>query len=63
MLNPVEPIWSGLKWGRLSNFVPDNAILLDERVIGELTTIQDDQEMLCGFFEASNLPLPRALLF
>jgi DDE superfamily endonuclease len=63
MLNPAEPVWSWLKWGQLSNFAPNNAIHLNERVVGELTTIQDDQEVLRGFWNASDLPLPRALLF
>jgi hypothetical protein len=60
---PAEPVWSWLKWGQLSNFAPTNAIHLNERVVGELTTIQDDQEVLRGFWNASDLPLPRALLF
>jgi hypothetical protein len=32
-------------------------------VVGELTAIQNDQEVLRDFFKASDLPLPRALFF
>jgi transposase len=60
-LNPAEPVWSWLKWGRLSNFAPDNATPLNERVVSELTAIQDDQEALRSFWKASELPRPRAL--
>jgi transposase len=60
-LNPAEPVWSWLKWGRLSNFAPDNATHLNERVVRELTAIQDDQEALHDLWKTSELPLPRAL--
>lgn len=63
MLNPVEPSWSWLKWGQLSNFAPSSAIHLNERVVDELRAIQTDQEVLGSFWRASELPLPRALLF
>jgi putative transposase len=61
-LDPVEPVWSWLKYGRLCNFAPRDAIHLNERVVAELTAIRDDQELLRGFFHASELPLPRTLL-
>jgi transposase len=59
--NPAEPVWSWLKWGRLSNFAPDDATHLNERVVSELTAIRDDHEALRSFRKASELPLPRAL--
>jgi putative transposase len=62
MLNPVEPLWSWLKWGRLSNLGPHDAHELDARVIAELATIREDQAFLKNLFHASDLPLPRALL-
>jgi transposase len=62
MLNPVEPLWSWLKWGRLSNLGPKDADELDMRVIAELTKVRDDQSFLRNLFHASDLPLPRALL-
>jgi transposase len=62
MLNPVEPLWSWLKWERLSNWGPKDARELDARVIAELVAIREDQVFLRDLFHASDLPLPRALL-
>ena len=62
MLNPVEQVWTWLKYGRLSNFVPRDAHHLNEVVIRELDPIREDQERLRNFFHASDLPLPRTLL-
>lgn len=62
MLNPVEPLWSWLKWGRLSNLGPRDAHELDARVMAELAKVHQDQAFLRNLFHASDLPLPRALL-
>jgi DDE superfamily endonuclease len=62
MLNPVEPLWSWLKWGRLSNLGPKDAHELDLRATAELTKVRGDQAFLRSLFHASDLPLPRALL-
>jgi transposase len=62
MLNPVEQVWTWLKYDRLCNFAPQNAHDLNEVVIHELEPIREDQERLQGFFHASDLPLPRTLL-
>jgi len=62
MLNPVEPLWSWLKWERLSNFAPQDAQDLDTRVTAELEAVRTNQEFLRNLFHASELPLPRALL-
>jgi putative transposase len=62
MLNPIEPLWSWLKWGRLTNLGPRDSHELDVRVIAELAEIHDDQAFLRNLFHASELPLPRALL-
>jgi transposase len=61
-LNPVESLWSWLKWERLSNFAPHDALELNERVVAELTSVREEQEFLQNLFHASELPLPRALL-
>jgi hypothetical protein len=63
MLDPVEPLWSWLQWERLSNFAPHDVLELDGRVVAELESIRDDQEFLRNLFHASELPLPRTLLF
>ena len=62
MLNPVEPLWSWLKWGRLSNFGPRDAQEIEARAVAELTKVRGDQAFLRNLFHASDLPLPRALL-
>jgi transposase len=62
ILNPVEQVWSWLKFGRLCNFAPDDTWDLDRKVVTELMTIREDQNVLWGFFEESELPVPCALL-
>jgi putative transposase len=61
-LMPVEQVWTWLKYSRLCNFAPANALELEARVFQELYAIRSNQELLRGFFHASDLPLPRALL-
>jgi hypothetical protein len=63
MLNPAEPLWSWLKWERLSNFAAHDVHELDRRVNAELASKRDDQAFLRNLFHASELPLPRTLLF
>jgi len=61
MLDPVEPIFGWLKYGRLANYAPSNAKELNRMVFAELNTIYDDQERLRNFWHASDLPLPEPL--
>jgi hypothetical protein len=63
MLCPVEPLWGWLKYDQLCNFAPHDAVELDGRVVAELTAIRDDQVFLRNLYHASELPLPRTLLF
>jgi transposase len=58
VLNPVEALWSWLKYSRLNNFAPRDPAELDGRVVAELTAIRTDQPFLRGLFHASELPLP-----
>lgn len=58
MLNPVEPLWSWLKYGRLGNFAPINADHLNSIVDQELRKIRKDQQALRNFWKASQLPFP-----
>jgi transposase len=62
MLNPVEPLWSWLKWERLSNFAAPDVSGLDGRVVAELAAKRNDQGFLKNLFHTSELPLPRTLL-
>ena len=52
-----------LKWERLSNFAPHDVGELNRRVVAELASKRDDQVFLRNLFHASELPLPRTLLF
>src|SRR5262249_3293984 len=61
MLAPAEPIFSWLKYGRLSNFAPHNAPDLNRAVVAELEAIRADQDVLRHLWHASDLPLPRSL--
>lgn len=62
MLNPVEQVWTWLKYNRLCNFAPQDAEDLNAAVLRELDPIREDHARLRNFFHASELPLPRALL-
>jgi transposase len=62
VLNPVEALWSWLKYSRWNNFAPRDPSELDGRVIAELTTIRGDQSFLRSLFHASELPIPLTLL-
>ena len=61
-LNPVECVWSYLKWGRLSNYAPPDTETLEATVFNELHGLRTNQEQLRGFWQGSDLPLPYALL-
>jgi len=62
MLNPVEQLWSWLKYSRLNNFAPRDPAELDGRVIADLTAVRGNQSFLRGLFHASELPIPLTLL-
>jgi transposase len=49
MLDPVEPVFSWLKYSRLSNYAPHNARELDQRIRQELDLIGDNQKWLQKF--------------
>ena len=57
-LNPVEAVWSWLKWGRLANVVPDDLHELDDRVVEYLVELKHDPELLRALWERSDLPFP-----
>lgn len=61
-LNPVEPAWSWLKYGRLCNFAPRSVEQLHEAVLRELRYLLYHEALVRSCFEASELPIPRALL-
>ncbi len=61
MIDPAEPIFSWLKYGRLSNFAPHDAHELNQAIETELDAVRDDQDLLRHLWHASHLPLPKAL--
>jgi transposase len=58
-LNPVEHLWSQLKWGRLSNFAPDDADELRTRIGPALRSISKQQNLLIGCWRGAKLRLPQ----
>jgi len=57
-LNPVEAVWSWLKWGRLANFAPDGLAELEEWAVEYLMDLKFDPGLLRALWERSDLPLP-----
>ncbi len=57
-LNPVEAVWSWLKWGRLANFVPDDLDELDDWAVEYLVQLKFDPRLLRALWERSDLPFP-----
>jgi putative transposase len=63
-LNPVEMVWSYLKYGRPANFVPRHVRHLDRVVAGESAAIRERPDLLRALWAGSKLPMPdSALLF
>ena len=59
-LNPVEAVWSWLKWGRLANYVPDAPTALDDWAIEYLVELKHRPGLLRALWERSDLPFPAA---
>ena len=57
-LNPVEAVWSWLKYGRLANFVPAGLIDLDDRILDLLIELRLDPRLLRRLWDGSELPFP-----
>ena len=57
-LNPVEAVWSWLKYGELANFVPAGIGPLDDEVIDRLIELKFDPDLLRSLWERSDLPFP-----
>lgn len=55
-LNPVEYLWSYLKYGRLANFIPDDVFHLNAVLKRNLNETAQSAHKLHSFFEASGLP-------
>lgn len=57
-LNPVESVWSWLKYGELANFAPKGTEQLDDEIIERLVALRFDPNMLRALWERSELPFP-----
>jgi transposase len=55
-LNPVELLWSYLKYGRLANFAPDTTNDIQTAVRHERRRVARHPELLRSFFRHSALP-------
>ena len=58
-LNPVEQLWSYLKYGLLANFVPRHVRHLDRVVTGHLAEIRSEPSLIKALWSGSKLPFPR----
>jgi len=59
-LNPVEWLWSYLKWGKLANFAPHDVPELDGVVKGLLEQVKADPALLRSFVRGCKLPPGRS---
>jgi transposase len=56
--NPVEAVWSWLKYGELANFTPAGIDPLDNAVIERLVELKFDPDLLRALWDRSKLPFP-----
>jgi putative transposase len=59
-LNPVEAVWSWLKYGRLANFVPDDLAELDDAILDRLIRLRCQPKLLRAIWNGSDLPFPES---
>ena len=52
-LNPVDYVWSYIKWGRLANYCPENLVELRKKVTAELRRVGKRPDLLASFFKAT----------
>lgn len=58
--NPVEAVWSWLKYGELANYTPEDIPELDDAVGDRLIELKFDPELLKALWNRSKLPFPKA---
>jgi transposase len=56
-LNPVDNVWSYIKFGRLANYAPCDLTQLRETVTSELLRVQKRPDLLHGFLRRTGLSL------
>jgi transposase len=60
-LNPVELLWSYLKYGKIANFAATDVFELEQRVRQHLEFAQTNPRLLASFWHWSQLPPPRGV--
>jgi transposase len=56
-LNPVDYVWSYVKYSRLANYCPPNLDVLRQQVTAELRRLQKRPDLLRSFFDHTGLSL------
>ena len=54
-LNPVDYVWSYVKYGRLANYCPDSLVELRKRVKSEFRKVQKRPQLLAALFRRTGL--------
>jgi len=57
-LNPVEDVWSWLKYGELANYVPEDTEMLDDEIVDRIINLKFDSALLRALWNRSDLPFP-----
>jgi transposase len=57
--NPVEAVWSWLKYGNLANYTPENIDELDNTIVERLIELKFNPELLRALWDRSKLPFPK----
>lgn len=56
-LNPVDGVWSYVKYSRLANYTPVDLVQLRETVTAELSRVKERADLLRAFIRRTGLPL------
>ncbi|MGL4465420.1 MAG: transposase [Planctomycetia bacterium] len=57
-LNPVEAVWSWLKWGRLANYAADDLENLNDWILEHPTDLKRRPTLIRKLWNRSDLPFP-----
>ncbi|MGL5097164.1 MAG: IS630 family transposase [Planctomycetia bacterium] len=57
-LNPVEAVWSWLKWGRLANYAADDLEHLNDWILEHPTDLKRRPTLIRKLWNRSDLPFP-----
>lgn len=58
-LNPVEDVWSWLKYGELANFAPLDLEQLDDEIVDRLIELKFAPGLIKALWDRSELPVPK----